>query len=65
MFWGCFMPGVQVNAKSNNVPTFIPLVDAVRKFGLPQKVLTEQIQAGEIEAVKLPTGDTAPGTRIF
>jgi len=51
------MPSVQVNAKSNNVPTFIPLADAVRKFGLPQKVLTEQIQAGEIEAVKLPNGE--------
>ena len=57
MFWGCFMPSVQVNAKSNNVPTFLPLADAVRKFGLPQKVLTEQIRAGEIEAVKLPNGE--------
>jgi len=51
------MPSVQVNAKSNNVPTFLPLADAVRKFGLPQKVLTEQIRAGEIEAVKLPNGE--------
>jgi hypothetical protein len=50
------MPSVQIT-QSSNVPTFIPLSDAVRKFGLPRKVLTEQIQAGKIEAVKLPTGD--------
>jgi len=51
------MPGVQVSVKSNNIPTFISLSDAARKFGLPKKVLTEQIQAGKIEAVKLPTGE--------
>ncbi len=51
------MPGVQVSVKSSNVPTFIPLADAARKFGLPKKVLTEQIQAGKIEAVRLPTGE--------
>ncbi len=51
------MPSVQVSVKSSNVPTFISLADAARKFGLPKKVLTEQIQAGKIEAVKLPTGE--------
>ncbi len=51
------MPSVQVSIKSNNVPTFLPLADAARKFGLPKKVLTEHIQAGKIEAVKLPTGE--------
>jgi hypothetical protein len=51
------MPGVQVSVKSNNVPTFISLADASRKFGLPKKVLTEQIQAGKIEAVRLATGE--------
>jgi hypothetical protein len=52
------MPSVQqISIKSNNIPTFLPLADAARKFGLPKKVLTEQIQAGKIEAVKLPTGE--------
>ncbi len=50
------MPSAQIT-QSSNVPTFLPLDDAARKFGLPKKVLTEQIQAGKIEAVKLPTGE--------
>jgi hypothetical protein len=42
---------------SPRVPTYLPLSDAAKKYGLSEKVLTQMVQAGKIEAVQLPTGD--------
>ena len=42
----------------NNIPTYIPLDQAARQYGLSKKVLTQQIQAGKIQAVARP-GDGA------
>jgi predicted site-specific integrase-resolvase len=39
------------------VPTYLPLSDAAKKYGLSEKVLTQMVQEGKIEAVQLPTGD--------
>jgi hypothetical protein len=39
------------------IPTYLPLPDAAKKFGLSEKVLTRHIQAGKIEAVQLPSGE--------
>ncbi|MEW5958399.1 MAG: hypothetical protein AB1801_11775 [Chloroflexota bacterium] len=40
-----------------NVPTYLPLPEAARKYELSEKVLTQLIQAGKIEAVRLPSGE--------
>lgn len=40
-----------------NIPTYLPLDQAARHYGLSKKVLTQQIQAGKIQAVRLPSGD--------
>ena len=40
-----------------DVPTYLPLSEAVRKYELSEKVLTQLIQAGKIEAVRLPSGE--------
>ena len=40
-----------------HIPTYIPLDQAARHYGLPKKVLTQEIQAGKIQAVQLPSGD--------
>ena len=45
-----------INVKQT-IPTYLPLADAAKKFGLPQKVLTQMIQTGKIEAVQLPSGE--------
>lgn len=47
------------NSKMVNprIPTYLPLPDAAKKFGLSEKVLTRHIQAGKIEAVQLPSGE--------
>jgi predicted site-specific integrase-resolvase len=45
-----------VNLKQN-IPTFLPLAEAVQKLGLSRKVLTRLIEAGKIEAVQLPSGE--------
>ncbi len=42
---------------SPRVPTYLPLSDAAKKYGLSEKVLTQMVQEGKIEAVQLPTGD--------
>jgi hypothetical protein len=39
------------------IPTYLPLDQAAQKLGLSQKVLTQQIQAGKIAAVQLPSGE--------
>lgn len=45
-----------LNLKSK-IPTYLPLADAAQKYGLSEKALTQQIQAGKIEAVQLPSGE--------
>jgi predicted site-specific integrase-resolvase len=45
-----------VNLK-RNIPTFLPLAEAVQKLGLSRQVLIELIEAGQIEAVQLPSGE--------
>ncbi len=40
-----------------HIPTYIPFNQAAKHYGLPQKVLTQQIRAGKIQAVQLPSGD--------
>ncbi len=45
-----------LNQKST-IPVFIPLSDAARKFSLTEQVLTQLVETGKIEAVKLPSGD--------
>jgi hypothetical protein len=40
-----------------NIPTYLPLADAAKKFGMSIKVLTQMIRAGKIEAVQLPSGE--------
>ncbi|MFQ5612902.1 MAG: hypothetical protein ACE5H9_12285 [Anaerolineae bacterium] len=42
---------------SSTLPTFLPLADAARKHNLPEKVLTQLIRDGKIEAAKLPSGE--------
>lgn len=42
---------------SLKIPTYLPLTEAAKKYGLSEAVLTQQIQAGKIEAVQLPTGE--------
>ena len=40
-----------------DVPTYIPLSEAAEKYNLSENVLTQLIQAGKIEAVRLPSGE--------
>ena len=40
-----------------HIPTYIPFNQATRHYGLSKKVLTQEIQAGKIQAVQLPSGD--------
>lgn len=44
------------NVKSK-LPTYLPLAEATRKYGLSEKVLTQLIEAGKIEAVRLSSGE--------
>jgi hypothetical protein len=39
------------------VPTFIPLVEATRKYNLSEDALTRLIQDGRIDAAQLPSGE--------
>jgi hypothetical protein len=39
------------------IPTYLPLVEAAQKYDLSEQVLTQLIQAGKIEAVRLPSGE--------
>jgi transposase len=49
------------NGKSSNlnqkVPTYIPLADAIQKYGISEEALTQLIKAGKIEAVQLSSGE--------
>ena len=40
-----------------NVPTYIPVSEAAQKYGLSEQALTQLIQTGKIEAVRLPSGE--------
>jgi len=46
-----------------NLPTFIPLPQAVQQTGLSVERLTRLVQAGRIAAVQLPTGEIAVSRR--
>jgi hypothetical protein len=39
------------------IPTYLPLSEAARQYNLSEKILTQLIQAGKIEAVRLPSGE--------
>jgi hypothetical protein len=39
------------------IPTYLPLGEAAQKYDLSEQVLTQLIQAGKIEAVRLPSGE--------
>jgi hypothetical protein len=39
------------------LPTFVSLAEAARQYGVPKKVLTQQVEAGTLEAVRLTTGE--------
>ena len=39
------------------VPTYLPLSEAANKYNLSENMLTQLIQAGKIEAVRLPSGE--------
>jgi hypothetical protein len=39
------------------VPTYLPLSEAAQKYDLSEQVLTQLIQAGKMEAVRLPSGE--------
>lgn len=47
----------QIPNSVSKIPTYLPLAEAAQKYGLSENVLTQQIQAGKIEAVQLPTGE--------
>ena len=40
-----------------DVPTYLPLSEAADKYDLSEKALTQLIEAGKIEAVRLPSGE--------
>lgn len=40
-----------------SVPTYIPLPEAARRYDLSEKMLTQLVQAGKIEAVRLLSGE--------
>ncbi len=39
------------------VPTYLPFSEAVRKYDISENLLTQLIQTGKIEAVRLPSGE--------
>jgi len=48
--------GISSNV-NQEVPTFIPLADAAKKYGISEEALTQLIEAGKIEAVQLSSGE--------
>jgi predicted site-specific integrase-resolvase len=48
---------LQKTSSELNVPTYLPLSDAARKFSLSEKALTQLVKTGKIEAVQLPSGE--------
>jgi excisionase family DNA binding protein len=43
--------------ESHHIPTYIPLPEAAKKYGLSEAVLTQLIQVGKIQAIRLSTGE--------
>jgi len=43
--------------QNTRIPTYLPLDQAAQKLGLSEKVLTQLIRAGKIQAVQLPSGE--------
>lgn len=39
------------------IPTYLPLPEAANKSGLSEKLLTQLVETGKIEAVRLPSGE--------
>jgi hypothetical protein len=54
---GIVMPNGKSSDLVQKVPTYIPLADAVQKYGISEEALTQLIEAGKIEAVRLPSGE--------
>jgi hypothetical protein len=48
---------IQSANHKQNIPTYLPLADAAKKFGMSRTVLTQMIRSGKIEAVQLPSGE--------
>ena len=42
-----------------NLPVYLPLAEAARKYNISVKLLTRLVQDGKIEAVQLPSGEVA------
>ncbi|MBN1991417.1 MAG: hypothetical protein JW953_01845 [Anaerolineae bacterium] len=47
----------------SHIPTYLPLDQAAQHYGLPQKVLTQQIQAGKIPGSSIAFRRPACGCR--
>jgi hypothetical protein len=47
----------QVRDLRSELPTFVPLSEAVRRYNLTEDVLTRLIRDGRIEAAQLPSGE--------
>ncbi len=45
-----------LNLKSK-IPTYLPLPDAARRYGLSEESLTQLVGSGNIQAVQLPSGE--------
>jgi len=43
--------------KQSKIPTYLPLPEAARRYDLPENLLTQLIQAGKIDAVRLVSGE--------
>jgi hypothetical protein len=52
-----YNPPSKIQNLKSKIPTYLPLPDAARKYGLPEQALTQLIEAGKIEAVQLPSGE--------
>ncbi len=46
-----------LNSTLKNIPTYLPLPEVAKKYGLSEQALTQLIQTGKIEAVRLPSGE--------
>ena len=47
----------EAEIQNPRIPTYLPFDQAARRYGLSPNLLTQQIQAGKIAAVKLPSGE--------
>ncbi len=47
----------KLETQNPRIPTYLPFDQAAQHYGLSKRVLTQQIQAGKIGAVQLPSGE--------